>query len=183
MTDAPEWPTYPVGPKDSLFALGVASSEFAQLEGALQFIFALVYGIHFLDGIKIASKIGNEASIELIKIKLPGRDDWSQQTRDAVTYFLEGFSICLENRNRLMHSSFADNENILYKLTKKGRFQQATPTLPELHQVADDMKAFLTFGVTLRNAIVTALSRSTASPNADVPWPDRPPLPRSMSYS
>jgi hypothetical protein len=43
--DPSAWPSYPIGPRDSVFALGVASVNYAGLEFALGGIFATVTGL------------------------------------------------------------------------------------------------------------------------------------------
>jgi hypothetical protein len=44
MTDPTEWPEYDVGPRESVFALGVASVSYARLEFAFSGVFAKVLG-------------------------------------------------------------------------------------------------------------------------------------------
>jgi hypothetical protein len=40
-----QWPPYPIGPRDSIFAMGVASIKFNELESVLRFIFGTVFGL------------------------------------------------------------------------------------------------------------------------------------------
>ena len=41
MVDDPKWPAYPIGNRQSIFALGIASIKYAELESVFTLIFAL----------------------------------------------------------------------------------------------------------------------------------------------
>jgi hypothetical protein len=180
-----DWPAYPIGPKDSIFALGVASCKFAELESIVHFMFATVFDFGLDTAIMIASKIGLEATIELTERQLP-KTGWVESINDLVSYFFEGFGICFENRNHLMHSNFTwAPVPILYKTTKKGTVQIAAPSFSELRQIADDMNAFTRYGRQLANAINNQKIDADIPkfPASAFPLPDKPPLPRRLDYS
>ena len=65
MTEIADWPAYPIGPRDRIFAIGVVSTKFAELESAMRFLFSTVFGLDQEDGILIFAKIGNETAIDL----------------------------------------------------------------------------------------------------------------------
>lgn len=85
----------------------------------------------------------------------------------------------IANRNQLMHSHFAWDENLLYKTTKKGEIHLATPSLAELRRIADDMNAFFNFGRAVSNAIKTRQFEKGGT----FTWPDKPQLPQRLHYS
>ena len=78
----------------SLFAIGVASSNFVALETVLHFIFATVFSLSQDDYSMIASKIGVEATIVLTRQKL-ALLDLKEEIKDRVEHFIKGFEICL----------------------------------------------------------------------------------------
>jgi hypothetical protein len=132
----------------------------------------------------IASKIGLEATVELTQRQLP-KVGWEESVNDLVTHFFEGFRICFENRNHLMHSNLTwAPVPILFKTTKKGTVHMASPSASELRQVADDMNAFTNYGRDLGNAINARKSGvGPILPVSAFPLPNKPSLPRELQYS
>jgi hypothetical protein len=184
-----DWPEYAVGPKDSLFAIGVASSNFARLEMVMQFIFASVLDLTIQNSEMISAKIGAEATVILTRQKLATLD-WAEDTKDRVRHFLRGFDICLENRNHLMHSeaswlmgTYETDKTFLFKQTKKGEIRAASPKLPVLRNVADSMQVYIHYGRRLGNWINNHSTNPPAFPDAVFPLPDKPALPPNLDYS
>jgi hypothetical protein len=186
MNNDPSWPTYPTGDRDSIFAMGVASINWVDLESTLHFMFGTIFELDLNSTTMIPAKMGAEASIMLMRQKLPDTD-WSDDVKDSASYFISGLSICLANRNHLMHSNLSwlhrSGKMLLYKTSKQGKTLAAVPTLSELRQVADDIKAFATFGQMLANAINNSKFGTPVFSAAAFPWPDRPALPHSLDYS
>jgi hypothetical protein len=189
MVGAPEWPAYTLGSHDSIFALGVASCKFAELEGAMHFIFSTIFDFGLDTGQMVAAKIGNEAALDLMQRELPRAEILKQPRIPAsasadVEYFIKGVALCLKNRNHLMHSNFAwHTQPVLFKTTKQGLTQIAVPTLAELRQIADDIHAYCGYGRQLGNAINNKKFTPPIFPDAAFPWPDKPALPRELQYS
>jgi hypothetical protein len=183
MTEPSHWPAYPVGPKDSIFAIGVVSIKFAELERALHFLFGTVFGIG-MDGTKtIVAKVGSATCSQILSLQLP-TVEWPTQYRADVDYFISAFDICLENRNQLIHSQISvlsSDHTILSKLSKKGTSIMAAPKLAELRRVADDINTYCIYGRALGNSI--NLASASTPPAFAFPWPSRPPLPHKMNYS
>lgn len=188
MSKAPEWPSYSVGPKDSIFAIGVVSVKFAELESILIFIFATVMGVHSDIATKTAAKIGSGPCLQLT-IQLLETTGWSENIKDLVGHFGKAVSICMENRNHLIHSNVAtltsSDETVLYKTSKQGNTIMAVPKLAELQLVADDMNLYTQFGRQLGNAINGSLAGTVLFSNgtSPFPWPDKPPLPHTLTYT
>ena len=183
MSATVNWPAYQIGPRDSVFAIGVASSKFAELEQVLGFIFGIVFGVHDFDDELIVASVGSEAAAALITTKL-NKLTWPEEIKTEVQHFIAGFHVCAENRNSLIHSvmeSRAGETAVLFKTAKQGRAQWLSLTLEELQAVADSMNAFCQFGRSLGNWINTSTSPlpfSSGTPS----WPDRPRLPRKLDY-
>ena len=189
MEIADDWPEYAVGHKDSLFAIGVASSNFAALETVLHFIFATALDLTEENSETIASKLGAEAVIILTRQKLD-KLNWPPEIKDRTLHFLKGFDICLANRNHLMHSEISwvmgahkTEKTFLFKRTKKGELHMAAPKLPELRRVADSMMIFTHYGRRLGNWINNHSTDPPTFPDAAFPLPDKPALPHSLDYS
>ena len=188
MTMPDSWPTYATGPRDSIFAMGVVSVKFAELESILAFMFATVLGISSDAATKIASKVGTGPCLQLTRQML-ANNEWSQSRKDLVEYFIDGMSICTENRNHLMHSNLAwtgGEHTILFKITKQGNTVIAVPKLGELRRIADDMNAFVLYGRQLANAInnesfeIPVFSNSPGSAFAS---PDKPRKPVALNFT
>src|ERR1700735_1391271 len=107
MAETPEWPSYPVGNRESIFALGVASIKYAELESVFTAIFALATEVPHSSATMIVAKCGAGSCIQLTYQALPPTEMIGPPTRalSDIRYFLEAFEQCTENRNLLMHSS------------------------------------------------------------------------------
>jgi hypothetical protein len=187
MTETPDWPAYQIGPKDSIFALGVVSANYARLEFAVHEMFATILGIGKALSYRLMYKIGPEMRDKLMREMLPTRH-WPIPIDDRAWHFIEAHKVCYENRNKLMHSNLMSRSDlaiVLYKIGRDGRSTLTTPSLSELRRVADDMNRYFDFGVQLSNMInqnylgqmprIGDISHDT--------WPGKPPLPIPLEYT
>jgi hypothetical protein len=187
MADSPAWPPYPVGPKDSVFALGVISANYAQLEFAVYAMFSTILGLTNEVSSRIMYKIGPEMRDKLLRETLPSRE-WPPEVRDLSQHFIEAHKICYENRNKLMHSnlhSMSPDAIILAKTGRDGKTTLANPLLSELQRVADDMKTYFDFGLQLSNMINLEILglEPRAGDRWYRSWPGKPPLPIPLEYT
>ena len=113
MEIADDWPEYAVGHKDSLFAIGVASTNFAALETMLHYIFETVLDLTQENSGMIASKLGAEAVVRLTRQRLD-KLNWPPEIKDRTLHFLKGFEMCRTNRNHLMHSEIGLPDTLDY---------------------------------------------------------------------
>jgi hypothetical protein len=127
MDDLQEWPQYATGPRDSLFAIGVASSNFAALEAVLHFIFGTVFDLGQDDYAMIASKIGTEATLILTRQKVDSLD-CEQDIKDSSPTFSARFSDLPRKsqptstlRNFVADGYTQNRENVSFQKNKKGR--------------------------------------------------------------
>jgi len=190
MAETPKWPSYPVGNREGIFALGVAGIKYAELESIFTLVFAIVTEVPSWSATMIHAKCGTVACIQLAYQALPPLKMMGPPTRaeSELRYFLNAFDICTENRNHLMHSAMfhqsPDDNTLLYKTSKQGKSVISLQPLPKMRQVADDMQAYLDYGRSLVNAI--SVRRPESSPDIPTglfPWPDRPAPPHKLDYS
>jgi hypothetical protein len=187
MTDDPKWPLYPVGPHDSVFALGAVSVKYAQLEFAVFGMFRTILSLESDVATRLMFKIGPEMRDKLMREMLPSRN-WPEEVTALAQHFIEGHKACYENRNKLMHSNLiamSSEAIILAKTGRDGKTTLSNPLLSELRRVADDMMTFYDFGVQLSNMINWELMGG--KPVAGDPWyrswPGKPPLPIPLEYT
>jgi hypothetical protein len=102
MTEPQVWPTYSIGPKDSIFALGVVSVNYARLEHAIHAMFAVILGIDRVVSRHLMFKIGPEIRDKLMREMLPIWP-WPPNIVGLVNHFITAHKICYDNRNLLMH--------------------------------------------------------------------------------
>lgn len=187
MNDAPDWPVYPVGPKDSILAIGTVSINYSRLESVLTTMFATITGSSIKFASILVPKITNNVRIDMMRRMLEG-NDWPEDVRERAEHFITAFSILVENRNLLMHSSLFDSIQtitMLYKTTSKGSTQISRTTPTQLRQIADDMMTYFHFGMQLSNMINFELLGLKPSEGdfAYFSWPDKPPLPVRLDYT
>jgi hypothetical protein len=186
MAETPKWPSYPVGNREGIFALGVASIKYAELESIFTLLFALAADVPSWSATMIHAKCGTPACVQIAYQALSSLEN--PRGEDELRYFLKAFETCAENRSLLMHSAMmhqcSDDNALLYKTSKQGKAIISLQPLPKMRQVADDMQAYLNYGRALVNAI--SVRRPDASPLLPVslfPWPDRPAPPHKLDYS
>jgi hypothetical protein len=181
----PDWPAYTIGPRNSIFVLGVVSIKYTEMESVLCFLFATVFNLESETATMLVSKMGAKASAELVEQKLPDTQ-WDDEIKDRVSHFVKGFKICNENRNDLMHSNVAwtgNDRTVLFKTSRQGNTHGTTHTLDELRHIADDMNTYCEYGRWLGNAINITLSDPPVFLPSAFPLPDKPPLPSKVNYS
>ena len=155
MPDDPVWPRYPVGPKHSVFALGVVGINYAQLEFAVFGIFTTILSLERDVSSRLMYKLGPEMRDRPTRDRFPACE-WPPEVVDLVQHFIDAHKICYENRNKLMHSnlhSLSPEAIILIKTGRDGKATLANPPLVELQQVADDMHVYFEYGIWLSNMI------------------------------
>lgn len=181
---AKDWPPYDVGPRECMFALGVVGTKYAQLEFAFSGMFSTVTTMDRDATSRFMAKSRNDARLGKMRRSLAERD-WPAEIKERVSCFIDGFKICADNRNLLMHSNifYASRDAIiLYKSDNKGKTIACNPTLAEVRQVADDMNAYFEYGLALSNAInFNLMARGTIS--SHFPWPGQPSVSRRLEYA
>jgi hypothetical protein len=192
MTTQSEWPdpTWHIGQRDHLHALGVITSSFNQLEFVLLLFFIRYVVSEPKSGQKIFGLLSNYNIFDLI------RDAINEKEADATAkeyslHFLKGFEALEANRNFLAHShSILNNPEQPHLTFGKGSRNQpdvwsyAHMTLPDLRKIADEMRDFWLFGSRL-DAWIIAIPNNGKIIWSDgqvslQPLPDKPPLPERL---
>jgi hypothetical protein len=158
MKDDPAWPSYHVGSHDTIYAIGVASIKFAQLEYAMGAIFRTVLDINHDDVMVFLAQTRNYETIRQLLSAKMNSTYYPEEVREKLKRFVTGFKICADNRNLLMHSNInasLEEPIMLHKANKGGRIVACRPSIQELRQVADDMNTYFIFGVMLANAVAS----------------------------
>jgi hypothetical protein len=190
----PGWPSYGIGPHDSVFALGVASVNYARLEFAFGGVFGNVVGLTNTETWEKLPKIRNSERVARIRKALSERD-WPQEAKQQIDHFIDAFKILVDSRNLLMHSNITSGVRdtiALYKYDFFGKTILAEVKPEELRRVADDMMTYFDYGLRLANVIAFKLLSGGAAgmeqlglkvetPLLDV-WPEKPPLPVKLDY-
>jgi hypothetical protein len=188
------WPSYAIGPHDSVFALGVASVNYARLEFAFGGVFGNVVGLTNAETWEKLPRIRSNERITRIRKALNERD-WPQEAKEHIDYFIGAFKILVDNRNLLMHSNLISGVRdtiALYKYDLSGKTILAEVKPEELRRVADDMMTYFDYGLRLANVIafklllggsegMTQLGFKVETRALDV-WPEKPPLPAKLEY-
>jgi hypothetical protein len=181
MADVPAWPSYQVGPEDSIFALGVVSVNFARFEYAFTWMFTVVSGIHEDFARMTLARVGLLACSQLLGSMIEKRE-WPDGAKELVRYFLKATKTLAENRNKLLHSNLIpgwEKDVTLYQVSRQGTMNQLQMSVGEIRQVADDLERYFIFAQTLANAVAINVLRMDQKAGffAPFPWPDKPPLP------
>jgi hypothetical protein len=183
--EPPAWPSYQIGPHDTVFALGVASVNYGRLEFAFSRVFAAVFDLtDKLTRTKLP-KLNNEKRIKYLTEGLRERD-WPSDRKERIQHFVDAFEALVGNRNNLAHSSltvFMEDPAALYKSDRNSGNTIATlVSLKALRQIADDMHIYFNYGMNITNCIgIEMLGLKPITGTIDN-WPDKPPLPFKLEY-
>jgi hypothetical protein len=183
-----KWPRYEIGHKDYIFALGVISANFNELEGSLRLLFAINVRLSTDAMSFLFARLDNSQRMMLIRhclTELP----YNEREKHAIEHFIKGYAICAENRNILLHAEVhyaasADSKRkrvMFYKDSKKPPHfpNRYTPSLKALRAIADAMNAFSEYGshlgMTLRDTYW--MEEELGLRNLRRPLPYKPPKP------
>jgi hypothetical protein len=188
MSDEAQWPRYPVGPKDSVYAIGIISANYSRLESVAAALFAAITGSSSTFTSMLFPKLPNHVRIELMK-KMLESNDWPDREKDGCDHFICAFDRLEQNRGLLMHSSFIpmtpEHITLLYKTTKQGHTQISKTNLSQLRQIADDMMTYFQYGMAISNMINFGILHQKRGAGDLVfhAWPDKPPPPTLLEYT
>jgi hypothetical protein len=186
-----KWPRYEVGHKDYIFALGVISANFNELEGGLRLQFAISVRLSADATNFLFTRLDNSQRIALIRhclTELP----YNEREKHAIEHFMKGYAICAENRNILLHAEVHYAESIdskrkrvmFYKDSKKPPYfpNRYIPSLKALRGIADAMSAFSEYGSDLAWMLRDTywMEEETGLKNLRRPLPYKPPLPKLL---
>jgi len=194
MTNTPsdEWPdpSYHIGQRDHLHALGVITASYNQLE----FVFLMFFMRHLsLDSVsaqRIFALLSNPHRIDLTRDAVEATEK-DPSKKEMILYFIKGFETLANTRNFLAHSHTIFNDPAQEHLTfgkgskrQPDRWSFAHMKLGDLRHVAEDMMAFRTYGFELDWWLIAQRSGGTIifpGGQTDTPaLPEKPPLPEAL---
>jgi hypothetical protein len=187
MTEPQAWPSYSIGPKDSIFAIGVVSVNYARFEHAIHAMLTVILGIDSVVSRHLMFKIGAETRDKLMREMLPTWP-WPSSVIDLVQHFITAQKTCYDNRNLLMHSNLitgSEKVAVLFKHQRDGKIALARPHINELRQVADDMQIYYNYGIHLSSMIRFEILKHPPMPGELVfsTWPEKPAPPKLLDYT
>jgi hypothetical protein len=148
MVEPSNWPPYPVGPQDSVIAVGVVSANYCRLEAILTDLFAIVTKCPPRFASILIPRLPNNVRTDLMRKSL----QWSGLSHDEcdrIDHFIRAFTILTENRRRLLHSdlvAFGQGETAIIGTNKKGESKMFRTTAGHLRRVADEIMAYVQYG-------------------------------------
>jgi hypothetical protein len=186
------WPDYLPIPREDVFALGVVSLNYNQLEGMFGALFEAVTMVGPIQASAIFYKLPNDKRQDVL-LEIMERATLPAQLKESIRYFCTGFRICAENRHDLMHSGsvgvytrYSDKAHglLLSRVSKSGKWLVHAATLADLRAIADEMHAFTLFGAWVDSDVrsyLTYQGRGEAS-SWHAPSRDKPLLPSRLNW-
>jgi hypothetical protein len=178
VSDKEEWPSYNVGSKDSIFALGVISANYIRLELALIDLFIAVTGFEIYPSFLLMHNANNTDKLRLLRDRL--RETAHPETiKDLVGHFADAFALISENRNKVMHSGLVNSQDalMLFKHNKNVEVETCRVSVEDLRDIADSALAYSQYAQHL-----SAMIRPREGDIAHSDWPQKPPLPSHIIY-
>ncbi len=187
-----EWPKsdfFSAADVNYLAAIGAIALRYARLERIHQKLTAL-----YLDALpyevrtQILLPLTNSERSGVLRVSA-SEMEVSEQVKDAIFYFLRGFSICTENRSISVHSTGIPGETHVHlqKRASGPPYQENRYplSLMQLRTAADSVQEFVIFGLKLhRFLFVRYIDDARPEENWLVgprPLPDKPHLPDKLA--
>lgn len=146
------WPAYDAGKHDHVHAMGVVAVNFNTLENLLLSLLHLYFNAEYALAQKLFLKLTNHGRIDTLKELVRTRES-RPEVRCLIDNFLDGFVICAENRNILMHSLYlgpkygSDNMHMAkFSAKQPVKFNTYSFQLIKVRRVADDIWRFRKIG-------------------------------------
>jgi hypothetical protein len=189
-----EWPSYHIGTRDHLHAIGVLIATWNLVENCYQAFIQLIFQSNIKSAVRTFQILNNDQRIKLIRDELI--TTLPENEADRVEHFLTMANICYKNRNVFAHAtshSIAENDKLrISKGAGKGRDNigaQYLFSLDYLKEMADSTHETFMFGINVwsaiqfRQTIDSYLAQGRPPPPfllLHVPsLPEKPSLPRS----
>ncbi|MFL9829083.1 hypothetical protein, partial [Rhodoplanes sp. SY1] len=147
------WPDYYSPNAELAHAIGVVSINFNSIEHCVGILFEIYVTIPNVANCKLFTKLDNSSRVTLIKDCLNGSDH-NQEVKNAFSFFLDGFLVCSQNRNILMHGhvvghAVAPKSIMRIVMSKRARGSSTENAyhidLSEIRRIADDTYRFVEY--------------------------------------
>jgi hypothetical protein len=196
MTENPsdDWPdpSYHIGQRDHLHALGVITASYNQLEFTLFVLFLRYLKMEPEPAQKVFVLMSNPNRIDLLRDAVTAEEK-DPIVQDRVLYFIEAFETLASSRNFLAHShtilGTPDQDHLTFGKGSKRQprnWSFAHMTLTDLRKIADDIRTYWSFGMGLDRWIVGRSSGAHAhllktGRRSIPPLPEKPPQPAKLT--
>lgn len=189
-TDLPE---YLPGPPDHVLMLGVISLNYGQLEAMFKHVFSAVTRMNDAQVAAIFQRIRNNTR-QTVLSEVMAQTTLPDKLKERVSYFSDGYKVCAENRNDLMHSrsggvftsASKDSRGILFKkTTNAGKEIVCAPSLTDLRCIADEIHDYMNFGFHVTGEIndwAAALARGEQESFWRAALKDKPRAPTALRW-
>ena len=138
----------------------------------------------------LTTMLGNVSTSGLVR-RLVEHADGRAEVVELVNHLLDGFEICRENRNTVLHSRFIVNylaaTQTLYKRAKTGEYNDFPGDLPSIQRVAMEIDSFATFSYRVYervlshpNAVIKSDMARALISGGNPPSPERPLVPSKL---
>jgi hypothetical protein len=183
-----------VGSPQFIYALGVISANYNALEFQFRQLFELYSGMPTPAGLKVFMDSTNDRRQILLKMCAKASIH-PLRVKNRVDHFADGYSVCAQNRNILMHSEpvpliLATGEAAVHfkKYSNRPPFRENiyAPSVKAMRKVADAMYIFRIYGRDLFFHVLQNFERDWLANHftgALPPYelPRKPPLPAILS--
>jgi hypothetical protein len=153
------WPHYEVAPEESVYALGVASINYARFERTHVWMLCAIANMPEEQAVVFSSRTNPPDRIRIMEVFLKRRE-WPEEALAAIKHYLKAMEILILNRNILIHSNMIRGPNdqaAIYSTSRQGSTSMFQSTLADIRQVADDLNTYFYFGIELANYIATEI--------------------------
>jgi hypothetical protein len=151
ISNSDPWPDYLPGPREHLKAVGTITLIYGTLEGQFQWLLASVTALNDIQISAIFQRVTNDIRLNILT-DIMAKTALPDELKEAIKHFMSWFSVCVENRNGLMHSrsggmvlSQNDVGFLFTKFSRSGNRLVCSPSLIELRAVADSMHEFMLY--------------------------------------
>ncbi len=181
--------------RDHMHALGVAAANYNSLEFVFQSLLEFYLGLEDSGASQhlFAQLNSNQKRSDILSRLIVYKERKSQNVSESVQFFLDGFDICSENRNLLMHGRIFEattrTQLVLQKYARKDptKLNYMHLEVQDIRRVADDFFAYESYGAQIYlwlNARHTGGKLIWVGDGSFEPaWPRRPPPPEKLSLS
>ena len=187
---SPSWPKYETGRPDYIYALGVLSANFNDLESWLKMLLGLYVKITPQAASYLIARLDNAGRLDLLTLCFEASPH-TERIKAALRYFVKGYATCAENHNILLHSQAIPMVNIrnrrprvlFFKMKRKAPYTHNTyaPSVAKLRSIADSTHAFARFGSALGMFVWSKYEAPKTSRPWIFSWPKRPAPPKLLS--
>jgi hypothetical protein len=147
----PEW-------SDGIYAIGVISLNYCQLENMFLGLFQSATGMTEVQVVALFQRLQNDSRLKIFSQLTNQRSEFPADFKDRIRHFAAGYEVCVENRNAIMHSHsrgsfFSERECtegiLLAKAAKSGSILACPLDLTGLRRIADDIHRYIIYAAGL----------------------------------